>query len=325
MNGLILLLAMSGACQSGDQPTIVVVVGVGGEAEYEQRFTDWGRRWEASAEKSGARRIVIGGSEAPSEISDHDRLRQCLAEQVNGGESPLWLVLIGHGTSSGREAKFNLRGDDVSSTELAAWLMPIQRPLAILCCFSSSAPFLPALSSPGRIIVSATRSGNEHFFSRFGDYLSATIVDPSADIDNDGQTSLLEAYLAASSATREFYEQEARLVTEHALLDDNGDGLGTSANWYKGVRATRRTNDRAEPDGARAHQWHLQPSEFERRLPFELRQRRDAVELAMDTHRQQRALLDDDVYYATLEAMLVELAEIYEQAQSAAPTSGENR
>ena len=33
-------------------------------------------------------------------------------------------MLIGHGTFDGKDAKFNLRGPDVSDEELAQWLAP---------------------------------------------------------------------------------------------------------------------------------------------------------------------------------------------------------
>jgi len=38
----------------------------------------------------------------------------------------------------------------------------------------------------------------------------------------------------------EFYKQEARLATETALVDDNGDAQGTPAGWFRGTRTTRR-------------------------------------------------------------------------------------
>jgi hypothetical protein len=127
----------------------------------------------------------------------------------------------------------------VSDKELADWLRPCNRPLAVIDCASASAPFLNKLSAPGRVVVTATRTGGEVHYARFGDYLSAAIADPAADLDKDGQTSLLEAFLAASHQTAEFYKQAGRLATEHALLEDNGDALGTPADWFQGTRAVR--------------------------------------------------------------------------------------
>ena len=107
-------------------------------------------------------------------------------------------------------------------------------------CASSSAPFINRLSAPDRVVVTATKSGYELNYARFGDYLSAPSPTPAADLDKDEQTSLLEAFLLASGRVAEFYEQEARLATETALIDDNGDGQGTPAAWFRGVRAVRR-------------------------------------------------------------------------------------
>ena len=136
-------------------------------------------------------------------------------------------MVIGHGTFDGKEAKFNLRGPDLSAADLAEWLKPFRRPVAVINCASASSPFINKLSATNRVIIAATRSGYEQNYARFGEYISSAVADPQADLDKDGQTSLLEAFLMASRRVAEFYNTEGRLATEHALLDDNGDGLGT--------------------------------------------------------------------------------------------------
>ena len=108
-------------------------------------------------------------------------------------------------------------------------------------------------------------------FARFGQYLAEAIADPRADLDKDGQVSLLEAFLTASNRVERVLSHPiAQLATEHALLDDNGDRLGTPADWFRGVHATKRAKDGAAPDGIRAHQFHLIPSDRERRHVPEL-------------------------------------------------------
>ena len=59
-------------------------------------------------------------------------LRRALASEPTNAPAPLWLVLIGHGTFDGKEARFNLRGPDLTATELALWLQPIRRPMAVI-------------------------------------------------------------------------------------------------------------------------------------------------------------------------------------------------
>jgi hypothetical protein len=228
--------------------------------------------------------------------------------------------MIGHGTFDGREAKFNLRGPDVTDLELSRWLGPIKRPVVVLDCTSASAPFLNRLSGPGRIVVAATKSGHEVNHARFGRYLAESIAGPNADLDKDGQVSLLEAYLTASHRVADDYKAQARLATEHALLDDNGDRLGSPAEWFRGVRATRRAKDGAALDGARAHQLHLVPSDRERGAPTEIRRRRDQIELSVAALRDQKPKLDEEDYYRRLEALMVELGRLYRDAPVLAPT-----
>jgi hypothetical protein len=304
------LLTLPTLGQADDRPTVVVVVGAPGQPEYEADFRRWADLWQAAASKAGGRLIRIGDGKQEATSPDRDRLRSAISENPTG-PGPLWLVLIGHGSFDGREAKFNLRGPDVTEAELAEWLAPVKRPIAVLDCSSSSSPFLSKLSGENRVVVTATRSGNESNFSRFGQYLAEAIADVRADLDKDGQVSLLEAYIAAAARTEEFYKSKARLATEHALLDDNGDKLGTPADWFRGVRATRRAKDGAPADGLRAHQWHLIPSDRERSIPPEVRRDRDRLELAIAGLRDQKGKLAEDDYYARLEPLMVELARLY--------------
>ena len=72
--------------------------------------------------------------------------RDSKTDETTGSMEPLWLVLIGHGTFDGHTAKFNLRGPDVSATDLAEWLAEMKRPLAVINCASSSSPFINRLA-----------------------------------------------------------------------------------------------------------------------------------------------------------------------------------
>ncbi len=163
-------------------------------------------------------------------------------------------------------------------------------------------------------MLTATKSGHEVNFARFGKHLAEAIADPRADLDKDDQTSLLEAYLTACRGIQEFYDGEKRLATEHALLDDNGDALGTPAAWFRGVRATQRAKAGAQLDGVRAHQIHLVPSDREARLPPAVRKRRNELELAVAALRDQKASLDEAEYYQRLDGLMTELAELYQSA-----------
>ncbi len=311
MRWLFLLLALPAVARASEA-TVVLVVGAPGGDEYGVAFAEAARSWRAAADKGGARFIGIGIGLEPGG-NDRDRLAQTLTREIKAGPTPLWLVLVGHGTFDGRDAKFNLRGADVSSKELATWLKPSRRPLVVIDTASASGPFIADLAGPDRVVLTATRSGREQNATRLPRFLAAAIASAEADLDKDGQTSLLEAWLSAAARVRASYEEEGLLATEHALLDDNGDGKGTPATFFAGVRPAKKPEGDAPVDGARAHQFHLVPSQAERALAPALRRRRDELELKIGALRAQRDRVSPDEYYRRLEPLALELARLYER------------
>jgi hypothetical protein len=309
VTSLLLLLALAGAPQV-EQPTVMVLVGAPGTPDYEARFKRWAESWRQLSARAGARYQAVGGGG-----SDRQALQQALGAAASG-RGELWLVLIGHGTFDGRAAKLALRGPDVSSDELAAWLKPLKRPLVVIDSTSASGPFLKALSGPDRVVVTATRSGREQNTARLGGYLVEALGDPAADLDKDGETSLLEAFLVASKRVESSFSEAGLLSTEHALLDDNGDGLGTAAALYDGLRPTRAKDAAAEPDGRRANQVHLLRSAGEQAMPAEARRRRDQLELELFKLRDARARMGDEDYYRKVEPLMLELARLYRQSET---------
>ncbi len=246
-----------------DRATVIIAVGASGEETYSAPFSAWAANWQKAGDAAGAHLITLRDGQHDA----RDQMQKALNDEPKQSTAPLWIVMLGHGSFDGREAKFNLTGDDLSASELASLLKPFHRTVIVVCGFSASGAFLKPLSAPGRIIVTATKNGAENNYSRLGGYLSETIADPAADLDKDGQTSLLEAWLAAAQRTADFYKDEERLATEHSLLDDNGDGFGTPPDWFQGVRVVKKSSTKQAPDGLRAHQIQLVPSATESALP----------------------------------------------------------
>jgi hypothetical protein len=296
---------------------MLLIRGADGTAEYGALFDEWVAAWEAVADESGVAVYGIGGdTDAPLQArgADRDLIQAFLGLAAFESERPLWIVMIGHGTFDGRDAKFNLTGDDLSAAELADWLRPVTRPVAVIQSASASGPFVEALSAPGRVVVAATKSGEEQNFARFGGYLAAAWSKSEADLDKDGQVSLLEAFLSAARATDDFYSADNRLATEHAVIDDNGDGQGTRATAFDGTRPRREDDSGTTLDGHRAGQWVVVPSAEERRLPAEVRQQRDALEVRLLELRDRRADFTEDEYYRQVETLVLEIARLYEGA-----------
>src|SRR4051812_6520293 len=126
--GLLLLATLS---RADERPAVLIVIGAEGSAEYRDVFEQSARRWEEAAKRGGANAVVIGRG-AESQVTDKEQLQKAVEAQIRETKQPLWLVMIGHGTFDGKEAKFNLRGPDVSDAELAKWLAECKRPLAAI-------------------------------------------------------------------------------------------------------------------------------------------------------------------------------------------------
>ena len=311
---ILLLLSLLPLAQARDSstnspPHFLIVVGAPGEPLYLTNFTQQAQAWSQLATRAAATSSVIGLD--PAQTNDLDQFRTSLQSIPVAASEPLFLIFLGHGTYDGREARFNLRGPDLSASELQSLLDPFQRTVALLNTTSASAPFLNKLSRSNRIVITATRSGNEVNATHLGESFASAISDPATDLDQDGETSLLELFLAAATRTAEFYKSEGRLATEHPLIDDNGDARGTPAEWFQGTRATRKPTGGARPDGFRAHQIAVIPAPEEFRLPPELRARRDQLEQAIARLREDRPPTPTDAYYLELETLLLEIARLH--------------
>jgi hypothetical protein len=289
---------------------ILVIVGASGESSYAEGFKAAAEAWGKAAKTADASLEIIGLKQAPDE-QDKDTIHEWIQNLDTESAVPAWVVYIGHGTYNRRNAFLNLNGPDLSAKELAEWVPTMNRTLIFVHGGSASSPFLKELSGSNRILISATRNPDEINYTRFGEYFAEIISTTDGDIDQDGQTSLLEAFLTTADRVEGFYTENGRLASEHSLIDDTGDALGTPPDWFRGIRVTKRAKGGQTPDGFRAHQIALIPSELEKNLPPEQRQQRDALEAELETVRKRKDRLAEDDYYGMLEAILLKLSEIY--------------
>ena len=295
-----------------DQPdaNICIVVGAPGEPEYGKMFDQWRMDWSQALAGSNIQWIGQAESNTNEQLSDYERLRQWI-ESVESNQiaGTYWLVLIGHGTHDSKSTKFNLRGVDVSAAELSGWIASSKHQWVIAVCASSSGPFLQSLSREGRTIITATKSGSESNFSRFGGYLAKCFGDLNSDLDHDRSVSVLEAFVAASRQTERYYQENKLLATEHALIDDNADGKGTSVDFFRGLRAIK-SSDKGAIDGELARRTWLQEPASLGSLGTESKVRIDEIESQLEALRSKKSTMLEDQYYADLERLMVELAKI---------------
>lgn len=299
---------------------LLVVVGAPGEKEFAPIFSETVQDWVNACRAGNKSFQIIEASEGKT--NQLEEIQNIVTNQPPADQE-FWLVLIGHGTFDGKEAKFNLSGPDLSAKHCAEMLANVPRPIIFINTSSASAPFINELSRTNRIVLTATKSGWEENYARFGKFLAKTMSDPLGDLDKDGQVSLLEAFLMSARQVEDFYKSERRLATEHALLDDNGDGKGTPASFYRGVRPAKKPDEAADVDGFRAHQIHFIPNEFEAKLSPTVRKRRNDLELSLERLRPRKAELSEEAYLNEIEPILLELSRLYRDA--AAMTNSVNK
>lgn len=293
---------------------LLIVVGPPGEKEYSRVFQEEVEDW-VSACRAGQKsfRVLDAANGKTNQLEEF----AAVVTNQPASDQEFWIVLIGHGTFDGIDAKFNMAGPDLASKACAELFKSVQRPIILINCSSASAPFINQVSGSNRVVITATRSGFEENYTYFGQFFAKAIADRSADLDKDGQVSLLEAFLATTRRVEDFYKNEKRLATEHALLDDNGDGKGTPASFYRGVRPAKKPDEAANVDGFRAHQIHFLPNESEARLSPALRKRRNDLELELERIRPRKLELSEEAYLQQIEPLLVELAKLYRDAENA--------
>ncbi len=286
---------------------MLIIVSAPGNAGYGGEFARQATAWQDLAARANMKVSTIGLGDEPAD-SDLPVLEKNLAELTRDGDD-LWLVWIGHGSFDGRTANFNLRGKDLDANTVKELLKPFTRRLVILNLFSASYPFLKPLAGENRVVICSGRSGGERNYSRFGENFADSIKDTDADLDLDGSVSLLEATLHASAQTVAFYEDAQRVLQEHAVLDDNGDGIGTPAADFKGLRADSVRD--AGADGATTREIYLLEGKSDPLVSDEAKASRAKIEKDLDALRRIKKTLPEDEYYQAVEILMREMAELY--------------
>jgi hypothetical protein len=110
--------------------SLILVVGSPGEPEFSTNFVRQAEVWQKAAERGGVRHRTIG-LEPVGASDDLTQFRQALESEAKDGNAELWIVMVGHGTFDGREARFNLRGPDFSATEVGDWFKAVSTSLGV--------------------------------------------------------------------------------------------------------------------------------------------------------------------------------------------------
>jgi hypothetical protein len=286
----------------------VIISGAGGDEAYSTRFA----KWTADLRSALVERLGFADERVTALVEKPSEEEQlCSAEvtqQVFGKlrdsvkpDNQIFIFLIGHGTFDGKIAKFNLMGRDLSAADFAQLIKGLPtRKVIIVNMASASGEFIKPLSGAGRIVITATRSGQEQNATRFGEYFIAALGNPEADADKNGRVSALEAYNYAAKLTGDYYEKKGLLATEHSLLDDNGDGVGhAKADEGDGTIAKTTYFDSLP----------LQQAGGDEELA-KLFTERLRLEGEIEQLKARKAQMSEDEYDAALEKLLIEFAKL---------------
>ena len=306
------LIVIASAPSAVAQDThLLIVAGLGGEPDYAESFRSWSSALHASAEKRlGIPRANItyltenpekdaGRVDAKSTRDEVAKAFRRIATKVRPGDT-VAVVLFGHGSGVGEEARFNLPGPDASAKDFSNWLVPfaLQR-IVFVNAASSSGDFQKVLRSKNRVILTATKSSQERNESIFGRYFSAALSGDTADVDKNGQVSILEAFEAAKTEVAAEYQNERRLLTEHAVMDDGAGGAVARATFLGGKLGDVADTSSSPADPALT----------------ELTRERRALEDKIEALKATKAAMPAERYEQELERLLLDLAMKNEEIQ----------
>jgi hypothetical protein len=294
---------------------LLIISGLGGEKPYSDAFFGYGKLLAQAAvdgygvpaanvtflAEAADRDPVVDGRSGKAEI-EAAFTKLATASKPNDA---IMIVLIGHGTFNAGESKLSLPGPDLTAQDFAMLVDRLDgRRIAFVNTTSASGEFMKTIAKPGRVVLTATKSGMERNQTVFPRYFVTAYAEDVADTDKDGRVSLLEAFAYAQRETVRSYEQDGRLLTEHAVLDDDGDGTGIAAADEEG------------DEGALAGAFHLgvrravaeQPPANATPELQALYAQKQQLEQQIAELRGRKSTMPEAEYQKQLEPLLIELA-----------------
>ena len=212
------------------------------------------------------------------------------------------IVLFGFGTYANKVAKFNLPGPDMAPEDFAPLLAKLKsKRIVFVDTTSASAPFVEALSGPGRVIVTATRTGGEVYATLFG----GPFVE--AFSTRGGRRRSRRQGLDPRGVRLRAQERWPRPTSAKGCCRPSTRCSTTTATrkGRSSRRATRRTAQRQRCSAsARCTQQALPADEKLRALYLE----RQDLERRIDALKLLKSGMDPEKYAAELEKLATELA-----------------
>ncbi len=215
---LILVLVSAHSVSWADSgETCVIITGLGGMPEYEENFEKWGASIEEIC-RDELKAMVHRLDGRTQRRTDILSVFETAAADQN---QTVWLFLIGHGTFDGRDYKFNIKGPDLTGSDLGDFLDALgSAKIRAVVATSSSGGLIEELSGQNRVIITATRSERERRPPLFLSFFVEGAGAAEADVNKDGKVSLQEVFAFSEQKLATWYEDRERTQTEHPVLDD---------------------------------------------------------------------------------------------------------
>jgi hypothetical protein len=299
----VVLLAAMGATARAET-FYLNVAGLGGEDQYEQRFSGWASDLSKLLKNEpGARVETLSGKDA-TKANIEAKLR-AIATQAKPDDTFI-LLLMGHGTYDDIDYKFNIPGADISATEIAGLLDKIQAKQAVILATSSSGAAIPILQKAKRVVITATKSGTEKNATIFARFWVEALRDPGADTDKNEVVTVLEAFDYAQAKTKNYFETQKHLATENSLIEDMGKG--------EGVKAVSPENGEGLL-AKRLNVLHLGSVASIVNNPEKqaLLKRKDDLETAIDELKYRKAAVESSQYKSQMQQLLLQLAQVQQE------------
>jgi hypothetical protein len=307
VHALLALTVILAATASAAERYAIIVAGASGAPEYAEQYAAWAREMSAiltdRMKIAGERLAVLGETGDPASAATAANVRRQLASVRRSmtRDDLLFIILIGHGTYDGVDAKFNLVGTDLESAQWAELLAGLPGHVVLVNTSSASFPFIERMAGARRVVITATDSAAQRFDTVFPGFFIKAFQGDGADIDKNDRISIWEAFSAATGEVRRHYQRRGQLATERALLDDNGDGVGREASGKgeDGSLASRTYLDAPLP-GAPPTDEAL----------VKLLQQRAAIEAELEELKIRRSFLTQAQYQREFERLMIELARV---------------
>lgn len=243
------LTAAASADEGSGQRHLLLCCGLPGDTSHREKMTAAVRDIQLSAKqilgiRTEHQHLLVGDEQMQEDLTDVPRVTGvCTSSSVEAeiirlskelkADDSIFVILIGHAHLNGSASQINVRDLDFDQKDFAAWCseLPCREQIYVLTQ-PLSGFWIRALRGQGRFVISATEADLEFTGTEMPYALAAVLSGKAAhtsltDIDNDQQLSLFDLYVCVNLEIEGTFTTLQRLQTEHAQLDDNGDGRGS--------------------------------------------------------------------------------------------------